>query len=166
MEGKVYHITKEKLVELKKEHAELVAQEQQKTVGQEAPKMLESEDMNPEFVAFQENMDSLRGRIEELDTIFKNHQLIKKPSKEKAQLVDVGATVHVDHHGKKSEFMIVGTLEADPVAGKISNESPVGAALIGHRVGDEVTIDSPETHSTDSGQATKYKIKNIKYEIG
>ncbi len=156
-EGKIYHITKEKLQELKKEHKELVAQEQQKTVGEEAPKMLESEDMNPEFIAFQENMDSLRGRIEELDTIFKNHQIIKKPSKDKAEFVDIGAPVHIDHRGKKDEFMIVGTLEADPVAGKISNESPVGKALLGHKIGDEVVIDSPEK--------TTYKIKDIKYEI-
>jgi len=157
MEEKIYHITKEKLQELKKEHAELVAQEQQKTVGEEAPKMLESEDMNPEFVAFQENMDSLRGRIEELDTIFKHHQIIKKPSRDKADFVDIGATVHIDHYGKADAFMIVGTLEADPVAGKISNESPVGKALLGHKVGDEVAIDSPEK--------SKYKIKDITYEI-
>ena len=158
MEGKVYHVTKEKLQELKKEHTALIDQERQKTVGQEAPKMVESDDMSTEFVAFQENMDTLRGRIEELETIFKHHQIIKKPSKDRAQFVDVGATVHVDHGGKKDQFMIVGTLEADPEAGKISNESPVGKALLGHQIGDEVVIDSPEK--------TTYKIKKVDYEIG
>ena len=156
-EGKIYHLSKGKLQELKKEHGVLIEQERQKTVGQEAPKMVESDDMSTEFVAFQENMDTLRGRIEELETIFKHHQIIKKPSKERAEFVDVGATVHIDHHGKKDEFMIVGTLEADPLAGKISNESPVGKALLGHKVGDEVAINSPEK--------TTYKIKGIKYEI-
>ncbi len=158
MEGKIYHLTKGKLQELKKEHVELVGQERQKTVGQEAPKMVESDDMSTEFVAFQENMDTLRGRIEELETIFEHHQIIKKPAKDKAQFVDVGATVHVDHNGKKSEFMIVGTLEADPEAGKISNESPVGKALLGHTIGDEVDIPALEK--------TTYKIKKINYEIG
>ena len=53
--------------------------------------------------------------------------------------------------------MIVGTLEANPSLGKISNESPVGKALLGRRVGDEVIISSPIK--------TVYKIKGIKYEI-
>ncbi len=156
-EGKIYHVTRAKLQELKKEHADLVLQENQKTVGQEAPHMLESDDMNPEFVSFQENMDALRGRISELENIFKNHQLIRKPSKEKMVFVDVGATVHLEHRGEKDRFMIVGTLEADPVAGKISNESPVGAALLGKKVGEEIVVGAPEKK--------KYKIKKINYEI-
>ena len=157
MEGKIYHLTKAKLVELEKEHAELVALERQKTIGQEAPKMVESEDMNLEFVSFQENMDALRGRIQELETIFKHHQIIKKPPKEHAAMVGVGATVHLEQGNKKHEFMIVGTLEADPDAGKISNEAPMGAALLGHREGDEVVVDSPEK--------TRYKIKKVAYEV-
>ncbi len=157
MDEKIYHLTKKKLQELKKEHAGLVLQENQKTVGQEAPHMLESDDLNPEFVSFQEGMDSLRGRIGELEGIFKNHKIIKNPPKDKAVFVDIGATVQLEDHGKKDEFMIVGTLEADPVAGKISNESPVGKALLGHVVGDEVVIPAP-------GKVA-YKIKKIKYEV-
>ena len=157
MEGKIFHITKEKLKELQKEYEQLVAFERTKVVGIEAPKVLESEDMNPEFVAYHEDMDSLRLRMDELKHIIEHHQLIKKPAKEKMQCVDVGDTVLIDHHGTKIEFMIVGTLEANPEAGKISNESPVGKALMGHKVGDEVTVNSPEK--------TKYKIKAINYEI-
>ena len=157
MEEKIFYITKEKLQQLKKEHEELVVFERQKTVGVEAPKVLESEDMNPEFVSYHEDMDSLRVKIAELQNVLANYELIKNPPKEKRSLVDVGAKVKIDIGGKHDEFTIVGTLEANPEDGKISNESPVGKALMGHKVGDEVLVDSPEK--------TKYKIKNIKYEI-
>ena len=79
MEGKVFHITKEKMKELKKEYEELVVSERDKVVGVEAPKILESEDVNPEFISFQEDMEKLRSRIDELKDILENHQLIKKP---------------------------------------------------------------------------------------
>ena len=69
----------------------------------------------------------------------------------------MGAKVRVDVEGQKGEFTIVGTLEANPAIGKISNESPVGRALLGHKIGDEVLVSSPVD--------IKYKIKNIKYEI-
>ena len=69
MDEKIFYVTKEKLQELKKEHEELVLFERNKVLGQEAPKMLESEDMNPEFVSYHEDMDSLRLRIEELNNI-------------------------------------------------------------------------------------------------
>jgi len=157
MEGKVFFITKTKLQELEAEYKRLLELERAKTTGEEAPKIFESEDLNPEFVSFQEDIGFLRSRIDEIKNILENHELIKKPSKEKANFVDLGAKVMVDVAGQKDEFIIVGTLEANPMAGKISNESPVGRALLGHKVGDEVAIDSLAK--------TTYKIKNIKYEI-
>ncbi len=157
MNTKVFYVTKEKLQELKKEYDELLILERNKTVGQEAPKVFESEDINPEFVSYQEDMDALRLRIDELNTIIEKHELIKNPAKEHRGAVNVGATVLIDVNGKKDEFTIVGTLEANPDASKISNESPVGMALLGHKVGDEVVVPSPIDK--------KYKIKDIKYEI-
>ena len=157
MIGKVFYVTKEKLSELKKEHEELVAFERNKTVGEEAPKILESEDVNPEFLSFQEDMDSLRNRINFLEDVFEGHQIIKKPTKEKQAFVDLGAKVKIEASGKSDEFTIVGTLEANPDLGKISNESPVGKALLGRKVGDEIMISAPEK--------IKYKIKDINYEI-
>jgi len=157
MDGKTFYLTKEKLQELKKEYDELVVLEHQKAIKEEAPKMLESEDINPEFLSYQEDMGSLRTRIEELKDILEHHEIIKKPAKDKRALVDLGAKVKIDVAGKKDEFTIVGTLEADPDLGKISNESPVGKALLGHKEGDEVLVSAPVKK--------KYKIKNIKYEI-
>jgi transcription elongation factor GreA len=157
MEGKTFYITKEKLNELKKEYEELVESERRKTVGEEAPKIFESEDLNPEFISFQEDIDFMRSRIEDLKNIIEHHELIKNPPKEKQSVIDVGAKVKIDVDGQKDEFVIVGTLEANPALGRISNESPVGKALLGHRVGDLVVVTSP-TEIT-------YKIKKIKYEI-
>jgi transcription elongation factor GreA len=158
MEPKTFFITKSKLQELKAEYEKLLELERVKTVDEEAPKIFESEDLNPEFVSFQEDMGFLRSRIDEIKNILDNHELIKKPEKEKANFVSLGARVMVDVAGKKDEFVIVGTLEANPMAGKISNESPVGKALLGRKIGDEITVDSLAK--------TTYKIKNIKYEIG
>ena len=67
----------------------------------------------------------------------------------------MGAKVRVEIKGKINEFVIVGSVEANPEQGKISNESPAGKALLGHKVGDEVAIDLPGKLS--------YKIKGIRY---
>ena len=158
MPSKVFYITKEKLKELKKEQEELLVFERGKIMGQEAPRVLESEDVNSEFISFQEDINFLRSRIDELKNILGHYQLIKNPPKEKQSFVNLGATVMVDIAGNKDQFTIVGSLEANPSLGMISNECPVGKALLGHKVGDEVVISSP--------LQTTYKIKGIKYEIG
>jgi len=158
MDSKTFYITKTKLQELKKEYEELLGFERAKSAGQEAPKIFESEDINPEFISFQEDMSFLRSRIEEIRNILEHYELIKNPAKEKRHIIQLGAKVKVEvGHNKKDEFMIVGTLEANPALGKISNESPVGKALLGHSIGDEIVISSPVK--------TVYKIKDIKYQI-
>ena len=157
MDEKIFYITKSKFQELKNEYQELLDLEHKKSLGQEVPKILESEDLNPEFVSFQEDVGFLRARIDELKNILDQHEIIKKPVKHMQGIVGVGAKVKVDVGGQKDEFVLVGTLEANPALGKISNESPVGKALLGHKIGDEVFVSSPT--------GVKYKIKNIKYEI-
>jgi transcription elongation factor GreA len=157
MDGQIFYITKGKLQELKKEYEDLLVFEHKKAAGEEAPKILESEDLNPEFVSFQEDVGFLRARIDELKNIIEHHELIKAPAKDKRGVVGVGAKVKIDIGGQKADFVIVGTLEANPALGKISNESPVGKALLGHKIGDAVMVSS---HANIT-----YKIKNIKYEI-
>ena len=157
MDGKTFHITKEKLKELEKEYQELAAFEHAKAIGEEAPKMFESEDINPEFISFQEDVGFLRSRMDEIKNILEHHELIKNPPQDKQGAITLGAKVKIDIDGQKDEFMIVGTLEANPALGKISNESPVGKALLGHKVGDTIVVSSP--------MKTTYKIKGIKYEI-
>jgi transcription elongation factor GreA len=135
----------------------LLVIEHKKSLEQEAPKILESEDLNPEFVSFKEDIGFLRSRIDELGNVLEHYQLIKNPVKASQGVVGLGAKVKIGVNGQKDEFTIVGTLEANPALGKISNESPVGKALLGHKVGDEIVVSSP-TKIT-------YKIKDIKYEI-
>lgn len=155
MEGKKFYLTKQKLKELEQEYQSLVVFERSRTIGEEAPKVLESEDLNPEFLSFQEDMSFLRSRITELKNILDNHELIKNPSKQNQNIIGLGAKVLISIDGEKDEFLITGTLEANPSLGKISNESPVGKALMGHKVGEEIVVSSPIK--------TIYKIKKIKY---
>jgi len=156
MEEKKFYLTKEGLERLKKEYENLKELKLAKTKG-ESPKILHSEDLNPEYLAFQEDISFLESRILELDNIFKNVELIKPPKKEKQNIVALGAQVMIEVDGQKDEFTLVGSLEANPSIGKISNESPVGKALLGHTVGEQVVVSSPIQ--------TTYKIKKIKYNL-
>lgn len=151
-----YYLTKKGLEKIKKEYKILKEIRLAKTKGEEAPEILHSEDLNPEYLSFQEDLSFLETRITELDNVLKNVELIKSPSKEKRNIICLGARVSVDVDGDKDEFKIVGTLEANPSLGRVSNESPVGRALLSHRVGDEVVVSSPIK--------TIYKIKRIKYQ--
>lgn len=151
---KKYYLTEEGIKKLEKERGDLRNLKLSKTTG-ESPKIWQSEDLNPEYLAFQEDMEFLESRLTELDYILNNAEIIKAPAKEGRSAVNLGARVFVDVEGQTDEFEIVGTLEANPALGKISNESPVGKALLGHRAGDEVVVSSPIK--------TTYRIKKIKY---
>jgi transcription elongation factor GreA len=154
---KKFYLTKEGLEKLKKEYETLKNLRLANLKG-ETPKILHSDDLSSEYLAFKEDMELLESRIFELEYILKNFILIKKPPKEKQNVVNIGATVTLeDEDGLINEFMLVGTLEANPSEGKISIESPVGKALLGKKIGDEVVITSPIN--------VKYKIKKIRYEI-
>jgi transcription elongation factor GreA len=153
-----FYLTKEGLEKIKKEHRELQRIKLAKTKG-ESPKTWHSEDINPEYLSFQEDLSFLESRISELEHILKNIELIKTPPKEERNTVSLGATVTLEEpDGQINEFMIVGTLEANPSQGKISSQSPVGKILLGHKVNDEVTITSPIK--------IIYKIKKVKYQLG
>ncbi len=156
LEEKKFYLTKEGLEKLKKEYKDLKELKLVKTKG-ESPKVLHSEDFNPEYLAFQEDLSFLQIRLAELENVLKNANIIRPPAKEKQNIVNLGATVLIEVDGQKDEFTLVGSLEANPSLGKISNESPVGRALLGHRVGENVVVSSPIQ--------TTYKIKKIKYRI-
>lgn len=152
---KKFYLTKKGLEKFKKEFQGLKNLKLSKT-KEEIPKIWHSEDLNPEYLSFQEDLSFLESRIVELEYILKNTQLIKPPSKEKQNIIQLGAKVLVEVDGQKDELEIVGTLEANPAVGKISNESPVGRILLGHKVGDAILVSSPIK--------TIYKIKKIKYQ--
>ena len=156
-EEKKFYLTKEGLERIKKEYETLKALRLKK-IKEKRPEILHSQDLNPEYFVFQQDLDQLEFRISELENVLENAHIIKAPSKEKQNTVRLGATVTLEEGDKINEFMIVGSLEANPSEGKISSESPVGKALLGKKVGDEVVITSPIK--------VVYKIKKIKYFLG
>jgi len=150
-----FYLTKEGLQRIKKQYQQLKELKRSKTQG-ESPKVLHSEDLNPEYLSYREDISFLEAKIAELENVLKNFELIKPPSQDKQNIVDLGATVTLEEaDGQINEFMIVGTLEANPNEGKISAQSPVGKALLGHRIGDEIMITSPIK--------VVYKVKKIRY---
>jgi transcription elongation factor GreA len=154
---KKFYLTKEGVERIKKEYQELKNLKALKTEG-EMPKILHSEDLNPEYLSLQEDLGFLEFRLTELKNILENFELIKSPQKSQRNVVALGATVTLtEPDGQINEFMIVDSLEANPNEGKISAESPVGNALLGKRIGEEVIITSPIK--------VVYKIKKIKYHL-
>jgi len=97
-------------------------------------------------------MEGLNARLEELESILKNYILIASPL-DKSK-VSLGASVILkENFSQEKQFKIVGTLEANPFEGKISNESPAGRAFLGKEVGDTVSVGS-----------NLYQIIKINYE--
>jgi len=97
----------------------------------------------PEYEDARNEQAFVEGRIAEIEHFLQNAVMIEDGHKDH-QKVGLGSTVRVkDHQGKIQAYTIVGVAEADPKAGKISNESPVGAALLGHKLGEEVEFKAP-----------------------
>jgi len=98
---------------------------------------------NADYHKAKEDQALLEGRIQELEYVLRN-AIIVEDTGEARDVVDIGARVTVQEDDFDPEvFMLVGAKEADPRNGKISNESPIGLALMGHRVGDVVEADTP-----------------------
>lgn len=96
---------------------------------------------NSEYDAAREEQAMIEGRIVELESMLKNVEIIEPTTGD--AVVGIGCKVRVDMDGSEDEYIIVGKVEADPLKKKISNESPVGAALLGAKVGDVVEIKTP-----------------------
>ncbi|KKP93829.1 MAG: Transcription elongation factor GreA [Parcubacteria group bacterium GW2011_GWA1_36_12] len=157
MNQKKFYLTKDGLEKIKKEYDKLKNLRLMK-IKNEAPRTWQSEDLNPEYLAFQEDLSFFESRIYELEHVLKNVELIKTPPKATQDAVQLGATVTLEEEGGRvNEFVIVGMLEASPGEGKISSDSPVGKALINKKKGEEVVITSPIR--------VVYRIKNIKYHL-
>lgn len=153
MEDKFY-LTKEGLEKTKQEYRDILLLKQEK-IHNETPVAFHSEELETEFVAFKEDIELLDARAADLEYILNNVELIQEPKAEDRDSVQLGAKVVVEVDGEDDEIMLVGTLEANPIEGKISNESPVGKALFGKKVGSIIQLNTP--------LKTSYKIKKISY---
>lgn len=108
---------------------------------------------NAEYQSARAEQDRNEGRIAELEGILLSVEIIKKPRG--AAQVQLGSVVKLKGDGGKTkEFQVVGTVEADPLSGKISDESPIGRALLGKKEGEKVEIITPN-------DTTTYKIVDI-----
>lgn len=96
---------------------------------------------NAEYNSAKEEQGFTEGRIAELDHLLKNAEVVSNNGP--AGIVRVGSKVKVKVEGVDKEYEVVGANEADPLAGKISNESPLGQALIGHKKEDKFTVKAP-----------------------
>jgi len=134
---KLFNLTKQGIDELKSEHDALVGQ--RAGVAERIKQARELGDLseNAEYQTAREEQDRLENRIGELEHILQNVQVIKKPKANGT--VRLGSTVKLKD-GKMLEFQVVGTIEADPLHGKVSDESPIGKALLGKKVGDKVEL--------------------------
>jgi transcription elongation factor GreA len=149
---KAFRLTSEGIAELKAELANLI--NQRKPIAERIRSAREFGDLseNAEYTSALNEQERTESRISELEHILQNVQLITKPKA--GGKVQLGSKVTLKGHGQTKEFQVVGTVEADPLSGKISDESPIGQALLGKKVDDEVEIKTPAESAT-------YKIVSI-----
>jgi len=109
---------------------------------------------NADYTAAKEEQGFLEGRIQELEHILRNVVLIDE-LKQDTTTVTIGSRVTVQEEGDDAEtYHVVGPKEADPRNGRISHESPIGKALIGCHIGEEIQVDTP-------GGAIRLKVVSI-----
>ena len=137
-----YYLTKERLEELKSELSSLKT-DKRVEVANKLKRAKEFGDLseNAEYQAAKDEQANVERRIGDLEEIVRNALVIKKMDDQ--DTVDVGSSVEVSRDGKSMKFHIVGSEEAKPEEGRISNESPLGRELLGHRVGDSIAVDAP-----------------------
>ena len=111
---------------------------------------------NAEYEAAKNEQAFVEGRIQELETLLASARVIEDEKEKNHQtgIVEIGSTVTIQEQGFDAEtYTIVGAAEANPREGKISNESPIGKAILNHEIGETVHVETPNG---------TYKVKIIK----
>jgi len=149
---KQFYLTKEGVEELKSEHQELLSQ--RGPIAERIKTAREFGDLseNAEYSSARQEQERVEGRIVEIQHILQNGEIINKPKGDAR--VQLGSVVKLKANGKTKEFQVVGTVEADPLNGKISDESPIGQAVLGKQEGDKVEIKA-------NAETIAYKIIDI-----
>lgn len=148
---KLFYMTKEGVDELHAERDALMAQ--RGPIAERIKTAREFGDLseNAEYQSARQEQEHVESRISDIENILQNAEIIKKPKGDNK--VQLGSAVMLKN-GSTKKFQVVGTVEADPLNGKISDESPIGKALMGQKVGDSVEIVTPAETAT-------YKIVEI-----
>ena len=97
---------------------------------------------NAEYDQAKEDQGNIEGRIKELEKMIETAKIIEKKASSEVSLASV-VVLRDEEFGEEETYTIVGPTEADPFAGKISNESPVGVAILGKKAGDVVEVNTP-----------------------
>lgn len=150
---KAYRLTQEGIDEIKQELQALI--DDRPTVAENIKIAREFGDLseNAEYQTARQVQEKQEARISEIEHILANVEVIK--AQNGGGKVQLGSTVKLENKaGKTKEFQVVGTVEADPLEGKISDESPIGRALLGKKEGDEVAIETP-------AETTVYRVAHI-----
>lgn len=143
MNTKKIFLTKKGLEDLQNENDELVKKRRPEVVERlSAAREMGDLSENSEYIAAKEELAFIDGRIEELEGVLRQVELISDGNHQ-TQAVGLGSQVVVTIGDKKETFTVVGEWEADPTEKKISHESPLGKALIGKTVGDEIEVEAP-----------------------
>ena len=132
---KSINLTAEGKKELEKELDELIKSRPQIAERIATARAFGDLSENEEYSSARNEQKLAESRILEIQDILKNAKVIRGGKKDK---VSLGATVSLDMSGRKVEYILVGPTEANPLEGKISNESPIGKAIFGHKAGEEV----------------------------
>src|SRR3989304_761279 len=143
MPGKAVPLTKQGLAKLQQELAYLTTVRRAEIAQRihEAKEMAGAQN-TPEYEDARNEQAFVEGRILTLENRIQNAVVIEEAQDH--QRVSLGSTVTIiNHKGEREHYTIVGSTEADPKAGRISNESPVGLALLGKSVGAEVQVNAP-----------------------
>lgn len=148
---KQYQITNDGKNELEKELETLKSQRGEIAEKIAAARELGDLSENADYDAARDEQGQAETRIAEIEDILLHAEIIKA---KKSSTINVGSTVHLKQASKKVTYTIVGPVEADPLEAKISNESPLGSALIGKKAGESVHIETPKGKTT-------YKIEKI-----
>jgi transcription elongation factor GreA len=155
MINKKMYLTQKGFEDLQKEHEELLNVRRPQIVNRlSLAREMGDLSENAEYTAAREELVFIDGRIEELEILLKQVEIIAD-GKHATQSVGLGSQVTVTVQNKEVTFTVVGEWEADPVEKKISHESPLGKALLGKAVGDEIEVEAP------AGKMT-YKVVAIK----
>lgn len=142
-ENKEVFLTKEGLNELQEELKDLKDNKRPEVISQIKEARAQGDlSENAEYHAAKDKQGQIEARIKELEYIIDNASII---SGTKSSTIKIGSTVEIEYiDDKETEtYQIVGSTEADPFENKISNESPIAVAIIGKKVGETVSIESP-----------------------
>lgn len=140
--SKKYLLTQEGLKKLTEE-LKILINEKRKEVIERIREAAAHGDLseNADYAQAREEQSFIEGRIQEIEDMIKNAEIITASTQHST--VTIGSTVKVKTNGTEKTYTIVGSNEANPGEGKISNESLVGRALLGRKVGDKVKVEAP-----------------------